>query len=89
MTVETQQRNSRAVRTGEVVSAQMDKTIVIRVTRKVPHPRYSRFIKKSIKLHVHDEENSAGIGDTVKIMSTRPLSKSKRWRLIEILERAK
>ena len=89
MTEQTQERNDRAVRTGEVVGAKMDKTIVVRVTRKVPHPQYSRFIKKSIRLHAHDEENSAGIGDTVRVMATRPMSKTKRWRLVEVLERAK
>jgi small subunit ribosomal protein S17 len=82
-------RGVRATRTGEVVSAKQDKTIVVRVTRKVPHPMYSRFIKKSTKLYAHDEENTAGIGDTVRVVSTRPLSKLKRWRLVEILERAK
>ena len=81
-------RNARAVRTGEVVSAKGDKTLVVRVTRRVRHPLYERFIKKSTKLHVHDEENSAGEGDTVRVVSTRPLSKLKRWRLEEILERA-
>ena len=84
-----QTRGARATRTGEVVSAKMDKTIVVKVTRKVPHPMYSRFIKKSIKLYAHDEENSANVGDTVRVVSTRPLSKQKRWRLAEILERAK
>jgi small subunit ribosomal protein S17 len=82
-------RNVRAVRTGEVVSAKGDKTLVVRVTRRVRHPLYERFIKKSTKLYVHDEENSAGEGDTVRVVSTRPLSKLKRWRLEEILERAK
>lgn len=89
MTEQTQERAIRAVRTGEVVSAKMDKTIIVRVTRKVPHPRYSRFIKRSIRLYAHDEENNAGVGDTVKVMATRPLSKQKRWRLVEVLERAK
>jgi len=82
-------RSVRAVRVGEVVSKKMDKTIVVRVTRKVPHPLYERFIKKSTKLYVHDEENEANEGDVVRVMSTRPLSKLKRWRLVEILERAK
>jgi small subunit ribosomal protein S17 len=89
MSEQTQERANRAVRTGEVVSAKMDKTIIVRVTRKVPHPVYSRFIKRSIKLYAHDEENNAGIGDTVKVMATRPLSKQKRWRLVEVIERAK
>ena len=86
---QTSERNVRAARTGEVVSAKMNKTIVVKVTRRVPHPQYSRFIKKSVRLYAHDEENSANIGDTVRIVSTRPLSKLKRWRLVEILERAK
>lgn len=83
------ERNARAARTGVVVSAKGDKTLVVRVTRRVRHPLYDRFIKKSTKLHVHDEENSAGEGDTVRVVSTRPLSKLKRWRLAEIIERAK
>lgn len=89
ITEQTTERNVRALRTGEVVSAKMNKTIIVKVTRKVPHPQYSRFIKKSIRLYAHDEANSAGVGDTVRIMSTRPLSKLKRWRLVDILERAK
>lgn len=87
--VEATDRSTRAVRVGEVVSAKGDKTIVVRITRRVRHPLYERFIKKSTKLHVHDEENSAGTGDVVRVMSTRPLSKLKRWRLLEVLERAK
>ena len=87
--IQDKDRNARAVRTGEVVSAKGDKTLVVRVTRRVRHPLYDRFINKSTKLHVHDEENSAGEGDTVRVVSTRPLSKLKRWRLVEILERAK
>ena len=91
MSEQTQEksRSARAVRTGEVVSAKGDKTLVVRVTRRVRHPLYERFIKKSTKLHVHDEENSAGEGDTVRVVSTRPLSKLKRWRLEEVIERAK
>lgn len=92
MTEETQvneERGVRAVRVGQVVSAKMDKTAVVQVTRKLPHPRYGRFIKKSVKLHAHDEENTAREGDIVRVMSTRPLSKSKRWRLVEVVERAK
>ena len=90
MTEQAQEaRNARAVRVGEVVSAKMEKTLVVQITRKVPHPVYTRHIKKSIKLHVHDEDNNAGVGDTVKVMTTRPMSKTKRWRLVEILERAK
>ena len=92
MTAETQEnegRAARAVRMGEVVSDKMDKTVVVQVTRRAPHPRYGRFIRKSIKLHAHDEENTARVGDVVRVMSTRPLSKSKRWRLVEVVERAK
>ena len=88
-TREATERAARAVRVGEVVSAKMDKTVVIKVTRKLPHPRYGRFIQKSMKLRVHDEENTAREGDVVRVMSTRPLSKSKRWRLVEVVERAK
>ena len=82
-------RNLRKERVGVVVSNKMDKTITIRVDRKVKHPLYGKFIKKSNKFSVHDEKNDCGIGDTVKIMETRPLSKNKRWRLVEIIERAK
>lgn len=82
-------RSTRAVRTGEVVSAKGDKTIVVRVNRRVKHPLYDRFIKKSTKLHAHDEQNDAREGDRVRVMSTRPLSKLKRWRLVEVVERAK
>ena len=85
----TTERNARAVRQGVVESAKMDKTIVVRVTRRVRHPLYDRFIKKSMKLHVHDETNDAREGDVVRVMSTRPLSKTKRWRLVEVVERAK
>ena len=83
------ERGARAVRVGEVVSSKMDKTVVIKITRTVPHPVYSRFVKKSSKLHAHDEENTANVGDTVRVVSTRPLSKQKRWRLVEVIERAK
>jgi len=82
-------RNLRKERVGVVVSNKMDKSITIRVDRKVKHPLYGKFIKKSNKFSVHDEKNDCGIGDTVKIMETRPLSKNKRWRLVEIIERAK
>jgi small subunit ribosomal protein S17 len=85
----TTARGARAVRIGQVESAKMDKTLVVRVTRRVRHPMYSRFIKRSTKLYVHDEENTARAGDTVKVMATRPLSKKKRWRLVEVVERAK
>ncbi len=83
------ERANRAVRLGQVESAKMDKTLVVRVTRRVRHPLYSRFIKRSTKLFVHDEENTAREGDIVKVMATRPLSKNKRWRLVEVVERAK
>lgn len=83
------ERKLRKTRTGLVVSDKMDKTIVVSVERKVKHPLYGKFIKRTTKFKAHDEENSCGIGDTVVIMETRPLSKSKRWRLVEILEKAK
>ncbi len=82
-------RAHRAVRLGQVVSAKMDKTLVVQVTRRVRHPVYSRFIKRSTKLYVHDEKNDAHEGDMVKVMATRPLSKNKCWRLVEVIERAK
>lgn len=85
----TNERGARAVRIGQVESAKMDKTLVVRVTRRVRHPMYTRFIKRSTTLYVHDEENTAREGDTVKVMATRPLSKKKRWRLVEVVERAK
>lgn len=83
------ERNVRKVRTGLVTSDKMDKTITVAVERKVRHPLYGKFLKKTTKFHVHDEKNECGIGDTVKIMETRPLSKSKRWRLVEVLAKAK
>ena len=82
-------RNLRKERVGVVVSNKMDKTITVNVNRKIKHPVYGKFMNKSKKLAAHDEKNDCGIGDTVKIMETRPLSKNKRWRLIEIIERAK
>ena len=82
-------RNMRKERTGRVVSAAMNKTITVLVERKVKHPIYGKFVKKTKKFMAHDEENSAGAGDTVRIMETRPLSKHKRWRLVEIIEKAK
>ena len=84
-----QGRAKRAVRIGHVESAKMDKTLVVRITRRVRHPLYNRFIKRSTKLYAHDEENNANMGDTVKVMATRPMSKNKRWRLVEVVERAK
>jgi small subunit ribosomal protein S17 len=82
-------RNLRKERTGVVVSTKMDKSIVVAVKRKVKHPIYGKFINKTKKLMAHDEENTCNVGDTVRISETRPLSKNKTWRLIEIIERAK
>ena len=83
------ERNLRKERVGLVISNKMDKTIRVFVERKVKHPKYEKFVKKSSKFMAHDEKNECGIGDTVKIMETRPLSKNKRWRLVEIVEKAK
>ncbi|MBM3177518.1 MAG: 30S ribosomal protein S17 [Bacteroidetes bacterium] len=83
------ERNLRKERIGKVVSNKMQKTITIAVDRKVKHPIYGKFINRTTKFMAHDEKNEAGIGDTVRIMETRPLSKSKRWRLIEVIEKAK
>ncbi|MEP2023609.1 MAG: 30S ribosomal protein S17 [Reichenbachiella sp.] len=82
-------RNLRKERVGKVVSDKMSKTITVEVLRKVKHPMYGKFMIKTKKFAAHDENNDCGIGDTVKIMETRPLSKNKRWRLVEIIERAK
>jgi small subunit ribosomal protein S17 len=82
-------RNLRKERIGVVVSDKMDKSIVVAVARKVKHPIYGKFVNKTTKFHVHDEDNTCNSGDTVKIMETRPLSKTKCWRLVEIMERAK
>lgn len=87
MSMET--RNLRKERIGVVTSNKMDKTITVAVQRKEKHPIYGKFVKKTTKFAAHDEKNDCGIGDTVKIMETRPLSKNKRWRLVEIIERAK
>ena len=83
------ERNNRKVRTGRVVSDKMDKTAVVVVETFVSHPLYSKKMKKTTKFKAHDENNECGIGDTVKIMETRPLSKDKRWRLVEIVQKAK
>jgi len=83
------QRGLRKTRTGLVVSNKMDKTITISIERKVPHPIYKKYYKKTTKLMAHDEKSECGVGDKVKIMETRPLSKNKRWRLVEIVEKAK
>ena len=82
-------RNLRKERVGKVVSNKMTKSITIAIDRKVKHPIYGKFMNKTTKFMAHDEKNEAGIGDTVRIMETRPLSKLKRWRLVEIVERAK
>ena len=89
MSVMTIERKSRKTRIGVVSSSKMMKTITVNVERKVKHPMYGEFIKKSSSFHAHDELNNAGIGDVVRIMETRPLSKTKRWRLVEIIEKAK
>jgi small subunit ribosomal protein S17 len=83
------ERNLRKERTGTVVSNKMNKSITVQVDRKLKHPVYGKFQRKSKKFVAHDEKNECGIGDTVRIMETRPLSKLKRWRLVEILEKAK
>ncbi len=82
-------RNLRKERVGKVVSNKMTKSITIAIDRKVKHPIYGKFMNKTTKFMAHDEKNEAGIGDTVRIMETRPVSKSKRWRLVEIIEKAK
>jgi small subunit ribosomal protein S17 len=83
------ERNLRKERIGVVTSNKMDKSVVVTVERKVKHPKYGKFVKMSRKFTAHDEKNECGIGDMVKIMETRPLSKTKNWRLVEIIERAK
>jgi small subunit ribosomal protein S17 len=83
------ERNLRKTRIGVVTSDKMDKTITVSIERRVKHPIYGKFVKKTTKFHAHDEKNEGGVGDTVKIMETRPLSKTKRWRLVEIIEKAK
>jgi len=82
-------RNLRKTRIGIVSSNKMDKTITVAVERKVKHPIYGKFVKKTTKFHAHDDKNECSIGDTVRIMETRPLSKSKRWRLVEVIEKVK
>ena len=88
-TTATAERGRRKVRTGVVVSDRMDKTVLVRVDRKVTHPLYRKTVRRSSKLAAHDEQNDAHVGDTVRVMETRPVSKSKRWRVVEIIERAK
>jgi len=82
-------RNLRKERTGVVTSSKMDKSITVAIKWKEKHPIYGKFVNKTKKYHAHDEKNECNIGDTVKIMETRPLSKTKRWRLVQIIERAK
>ena len=82
-------RALRKTRVGKVVSDKMDKTIVVAIADHVKHPTYGKIIKRTVKIHAHDENNTYGIGDTVKVMETRPLSATKRWRLVEIIEKAK
>jgi small subunit ribosomal protein S17 len=82
-------RHARKVREGVVSSASMDKTVTVTVVERVRHAKYNKFVLKSKKLYAHDEANDAGVGDKVRVMETRPLSKNKRWRLVEILERAR
>ena len=83
------ERNLRKTRTGKVVSDKKDKTIVVAIENHVKHPLYGKIVKRTYKLKAHDEKNECTIGDTVKVMETRPLSKDKRWRLVEIVEKAK
>ena len=84
-----EERNLRKVRTGKVTSDKMDKTIVVAIEERVDHPLSNKVVKRTYKLKAHDENNECKIGDTVRVMETRPLSKDKRWRLVEIVERAK
>ena len=83
------ERNLRKTRTGMVVSDKMDKTVVVAVIDNFRHPLYKKIVKRTVKFKAHDEQNACGIGDTVMIMETRPISKDKRWRVVEIIEKAK
>ncbi len=83
------ERNLRKTRVGTVVSNKMDKTVVVSIADNIKHPLYKKIIKRTVKLKAHDENNTCGIGDRVQVMETRPLSKDKRWRVVEILEKAK
>ena len=83
------ERNLRKTRVGKVVSDKMDKTIVVAIEDHIKHPLYGKIVKKTVKLKAHDENNECGIGDRVRVMETRPLSKDKRWRVVEIIEKAK
>ena len=85
----TEERNNRKVRQGVVVSAAGDKTCVVQISERKPHPIYKKMMTRTRKFYAHDEENIAGVGDTVRIMETRPISKMKRWRLLDIVEKAK
>ena len=89
MTGMTIERNRRKTRVGKVVSDRMDKTIVVSIERLVKHPQYGRYVRRRSKFKVHDEKNECRMGDTVRFMETRPISKDKRWRFVEIVERAK
>ena len=84
-----EERNLRKTRVGMVVSDKMDKTVVVAIEDNVKHPVYGKIIKRTLKVHAHDEENTCGVGDKVEIMETRPLSKTKRWRIVTIIEKAK
>ena len=86
---QTAARGARKSRTGLVVSAKMEKTVVVAIERRVPHPVYGKMVTRTKRLKAHDEENSAKVGDTVRIVETRPLSKDKRWRVVEIMQRAR
>ncbi|MCQ2435463.1 MAG: 30S ribosomal protein S17 [Clostridia bacterium] len=86
---EATERNLRKTRVGKVVSDKMDKTVVVAIEDNVKHPKYGKVIKRTVKFKAHDENNECGVGDTVSIMETRPLSKDKRWRVVEIIEKAK
>jgi len=88
-TTNTIERNLRKTRIGIVSSNKMDKTITVNVERKIKHPLYGKFLKKTTKFHAHDEKNECSIGDTVRIMEARPMSKTKRWRLVEVIEKVK
>ena len=85
----TEVRDTRKIRVGKVVSDKMDKTIVVAIEDNVRHPKYGKIIKRTVKIHAHDANNECGVGDKVAVMETRPLSKTKRWRLVEIVEKAK
>ena len=85
----TEERTLRKTRVGLVVSSKMDKTVVVAIEDNVKHPVYGKIVKRTLKVHAHDEENACGVGDRVEVMETRPLSKTKRWRVTEIIEKAK